>query len=391
MADDLEKEFLKAKLEIQNELIKKRGGNSSTHKTSVKRISKKSSTKSLKELRAFEGRKKQSNIDIRLIKTPLDLFFYNYSIDLLTKAKDETTPFLDFVISLVNKNFKESERILQFLPEGEEKAFDEFLVKFFSDQKVAIQSLAQQASKLGKYKDLATFMVMAYAVKDLELVRKVAQQMLISNSSMELRFLNSVIEYFTKNDVIEIIPSIVISLRKFPKSPMLNNIIGYVNLKKGDPITAKDYFSKAAPFICAVANLEEMDESNNSDSSICPKILYLRIKKLVDVGEVDTAKSMLSNFTFDHPYKFLAHYYVYGPQEENDKILSKFSPKAKFYFKSRLLATAVLKSLKPLNSYKEALTKKYNIKGPIRVELDIDTYEFLYQLLGGIYCILSKK
>jgi hypothetical protein len=208
---------------------------------------------------------------------------------------------------------------------------------------------------------------------------------------MELRFLNSVTEFFTKKDTIDIIPSIVISLRKFPKSPMLNNIIGYVNMKKGDFLTAKDYFLKANSFVCALANLEEMDERKDTDESICPKILYLRIKKLVDMGEIDTAKSMFGNFKFDHPYKFLAYYYIYGSQEDNDAILSKFSVNAKFYFKTRLLASVTLKSLKLINSYKEALAKKFNINDPIRVELDIDSYEFLYQVLGGLYCILSKN
>ncbi len=384
MGNDLEKELLKAKMEIQKEIIKNSSKKPVRAKRNFKTIKpQKRIAKSADELRS-KDKAKVSVVDPRLIKTPLDIFFYNYDF---TKDNAESTPYVKFLSLLFSQKYKEAKKSLEFIPSGEEKSFDTFFLTFFSSPKLAVQTLAQHGPTMGKYRDLATFMLMAYLAKDLNLVLKVSEQMVLSNTDMELKFLNSINSYILKDDVIDIIPSIVASLRKFPKSKMLNNAIGYVNLKKGDLSAAKDYFNKAKPFKCSCANLEEIETSEGSQNYFCPKILYIRIRKMMDIGEVETAKEMYKSFVIDHPYKFLSYYYIYGVNDDNDEILLKFSPRAKFYYKTRLLATVILKSMKLVDSYKEALCKKINVKkDDIKEEIDIDMYEYFYQILGGLYC-----
>jgi hypothetical protein len=393
--NDLEKDLLKIKMELQSELIKKRGKNPSKiqpvkkkDNVKIKLSKKKINNISAKELGA-KVKKEEYAIDTRLIKTPLDVLFYNYDF----KIDSESTPYLKFLSFLFSQDHDQAKKMLEFLPEEEEKVFNEFIVNFFISFQDGIRVFKEKNLSMGKYKDLVAFMVMAYAVGDFKLILEVSEKFALYNNSLELRFLNSINSYILKNDVIEIIPDVIISLRKFPKSYMLNNIVGYVNFKKGDPYVAKDYFLKSKSFLCSYANLEESEYNNieNNQEFLCPKILYLRIRRMLDLGEIETAKSMIKNFKFEHPYKFLSYFYLYGSEKDNDEKLLKYMPRAKFYFKSRLLANIELKSMKLVDAYRQALSEKLSLeKKEIKVEIDIDTYEFFYQILGGIYCKLNK-
>ncbi len=391
--NDLEKELLKAKLEIQRELIKKKGRSNFKSDNKIPSLHKKT-TKSIDELRNSDRSSKKSikKVDVRLIKTPLDLFLYNYDFESLLKCDDSSTPYLKFLNFLLLKKYKEAKSILDILPQTEEKSFDEFCLIFFSKPSLAIQVLAQKSGDLGKYKDIATFMIMAYLVKDFNLVKKLSEQISTSFLPTELKFLASLHSYLTKDNTMEIIPSVVVSLRKLQKNKMLNNLIGYVNLKKGDFEAAKAYFTKSIPFTCSCANLEEMNKDQEIKNCFCPKILYLRIKKMISSSNFEAAKKMFENFSFEHPYKFLSYYLIYGSNESNDSALLKFLPVAKFYFKTRLLAVVNLKSLSVIDSYRKALSEKLNLsaQNDIRVEIDVDNYEFFYQLLGGMYCAFNK-